>query len=267
MRCFFLCLVAVSTAAAGPIDLGGQNSFTLAHGDELVIQFSVWNYGRNNAGYSPYPTSIGLQIAGAPPGGSLSAVPGSSDRYYGGYLLQGFLSSTDGSLTAPLYNADAAALGYGSGFLTLAPGTVTNYSGQAALFAATAVISPSVSQEIFGPNVASSQSVAEIVLVNDGNDVTIGLGPGFSLRNAVSEPGVSGAGPAETAGITREVDLVQEEVLAPGPTAVPEPGTWMGGFLALAGLGVLVLLRMRDARKVRGARDGVSLPGGGQGSG
>ncbi len=44
------------SASATTLDLLGTSSVALAHGDQLAIRFSVWNYGWNNPGVSPYPT-------------------------------------------------------------------------------------------------------------------------------------------------------------------------------------------------------------------
>ena len=61
----------------------------------------------------------------------------------------------------------------------------------------------------------SRQSSAYLVLRNLGADLTIGIGNGVSLRNAISEPSITGIGSVQTSGITNRVML----------TEVPEPGT------------------------------------------
>lgn len=230
--------VAAGVAAADPIDLSSQTSFTLAHGEEMILQFSVWNYGKNNPGSSPYPTSVGLEIAGTPPAGApVNTLTGSSGTYYSGDLLEGWISSLDGTASAPLYDHNAAKLGYGPGSLLLTPGSIycNGAPTPAAMVDASVALTLDLSEQIFGPDVASRQSAADIYLLNLGNDVTIGLGRGYKLGSLISEPGVSGFGPAQTSGITESVTLVAELFQAQ-TEAVPEPATWMG-----AGVGMLIV--------------------------
>lgn len=58
--------------AAETIDVTSRTFATLRHGARLSAEFGVWNYGRNNPEYSPYPTGIGLLVIGA----DLAGVPG-----------------------------------------------------------------------------------------------------------------------------------------------------------------------------------------------
>ncbi|MCU1261719.1 MAG: hypothetical protein JWO80_4604 [Bryobacterales bacterium] len=222
-----------SPATADTIDLSSRGSFIFSHGQEMIVRFSVWNYGFNNPGASPYPTSIGLELVGITPlDQPVSTMPGSSSQYFPGYVLQGTLESLDGTASAPL-------LGLGGGPLVVTPSTLYGSGGSSSVAAidANAALTLNLSQQIFGPDITSPQSSALIVLQNLGSDLVIGMGGGMSLRNAITEPSVTGLGNVQTSGITHGVTLLN----------VPEPRTTLTLVLALS-CGVL-LARRRDTRR------------------
>lgn len=231
-------VVTATSAVAGTIDLTGQGSFVLSHGQEMTVEFSVWNYGYNNPGVSPYPTSLGFQLLGAnPEGAQLAMVPGSNSRYFPDFLLQGTLESLDGTAFAPLGSTAAANLGLASGSLVLAPAVFYSSAGSIPVAAvdAEAALSLTLSEQIFGPNVASRQSSALLVLRNLGADLTIGIGNGVPLSSAISEPSIAGIGSVQTSGITNRITL----------TEVPEPGTIALTFVMVFGTGGLIVWRAR----------------------
>jgi hypothetical protein len=90
-------------------------------------------------------------------------------------------------------------------------------------------LSPEMSEALFG-----SSFTARIILENLGSAVTLGLDPGYTVRSAVSEPGVTGAGPHDVAGVTGSV-MVEN----------PEPATW-----ALFGAAAAVFLIGRLSSRV-----------------
>jgi hypothetical protein len=237
-RSIVIVLAMAASAVAGTIGLSSPGSFVLSHGQELTIQFSVWNYGFNNPGVSPYPTSIGLEILGTSPGSAaLANIPGSSGRYFSEFLLQGTLESLDGTAVAPFQSPAAALLGLSSGSLVLAPANFHGSTGSSAVASidAEASLSLSLSEQIFGPNVTSRQSSALLVLRNLGADLTIGAGDDVTLRNAISEPSITGAGRVQTSGITNRLTV----------TDVPEPGTIALTLVLLFAFGVMLVRRAR----------------------
>ncbi|MDQ6675779.1 MAG: hypothetical protein M3Z09_00620 [Acidobacteriota bacterium] len=230
-------LAAAASARAEPVNLTGGQNFDFKTGSDLFVRFSVWNYAMNNRGNSPYPTSVGLQLVGAQASSSLTAIPGSSASYFAGYLLQGWLQDTAGTVSTPFTSPDAARLGLPDGSLLLEPGIATGSASPITLIEADAVLTGNLSASIFGPDVASRGSGAVIHLRNLGHDLQIGMAGGFSLLSAISEPSIRGAGPVQTSGITQRIDVV----------AVPEPGGLaLAGLIGIAALAV-TLRRLRKA--------------------
>jgi hypothetical protein len=208
--------------AAGPIGVGGETYAWVPAGDEIDIQFGVWNYGRNNPGSSPYPTQIGLQVLGQAGTGS---------------LFEGWLESLDGAVSVPFDDPNADLLGLPAGSLLVSPGTFAaggRASFDVAVIDGYVYLSEAQSQALFGSNIGNYNSAAQIVLLNMGEGFMLGIGPGYTVRNGVSEPGIGGDGPVETAGITGRVSV-----------NTPEPATWLSIAGALAALGFL-------ARRQRG---------------
>ncbi len=124
-----------------------------------------------------------------PAGSATAAIPGSSQSYYSGIMLQASLESIDGSVSLPLFDADAWRLGLATGTLV-----ADSMGNNTAIASAEVAVSLNESEAIFG---ATGQ--AEFVIQNTGNtNFTIGLGPGYSLANAVLAPLT-----ADNGGVTR----------------------------------------------------------------
>jgi len=221
-----LVLTPLSDARGDSLNLTAGPPFTFQSGSDLYVSFSVWNYGANNRGSSPYPTSVGLQLLGAEPSISkLNSVPNTSDTYFAGYLLQGWLENTEGTVSAPFTSPDAARLGLSPGFLLVSPGIFGSGSTPVAIIEADSALTLNLSEQIFGLDVASRGSSAVIHLRNRGNNLQIGIDGGYSLLSAISEPSITGYGPVTTSGVTQNLQM----------TAVPEPGSFTlvaaAGFL------------------------------------
>ena len=215
-------LAASLPLAAGPIGVGGETYAWVPSGEEIEIQFGVWNYARDNPGSSPYPTQIGLQVLGQAGTGS---------------LFEGWLESLDGTVSVPFDDPNAGLLGLPAGSLLVSPGTFGAGGGDpfdVAVIDGYVYLSEAQSQALFGSNIGNYNSAAEIVLLNMGQGFMLGIGPGYTVRNAVSEPGIGGDGPVETAGITGLVSVT-----------APEPATWLSVAGALAALGFLARRRHR----------------------
>ncbi len=232
-----LLTILVTGARADTVNLTEGPPFTFETGSDLYVRFSVWNYAANNSGSSPYPTSVGLQLLGAQPSTStLNQVPNSSGTYFGGYLLQGWLESSDGSFSTPFTSPDASRLGLAAGSLLLSPGIFGSGNTPVAIIEADAALTMNLSEQIFGLDVASRGSSAVIHLRNLGSNLQVGLDGGYSLLSAISEPSITGYGPVMTSGITQSM-LV---------TAVPEPGSFLlfgAGACLLAGAGGTVFFK------------------------
>ena len=224
MRRSLACAVlSVLSACAGTINVTAEPSATLAPGHELQIDFSVWNYGANNPGAPPYPTHLGLLIIGAAPGLAAVTLPDSTSQYYPGFLFEAWLESLDGEVRAPFPAP-----------LLLAPGVFTQGGGaelDVAVLASSLDLSLALSEAIFGQDLSG-----RIVVRNLGGGLDVGLGPGYTIRNAVLEPDVWGLGPSTVAGLTRQVTISN-----------PEPST------ALLVLGAALLAGVWGVRRRRAA--------------
>ncbi len=238
IRIACMALWFAASCLADTVNLTDGPPFTLRTGMDLFVQFSVWNYGVNNPGSSPYPTSVGLQLIGAQPFLPLSAVPNSSGSYFSNYLLQGWLENVDGTVSTPFSNADALRLSLGAGSLIVEPGS--EGSSPVAVIEADAALTLGLSEQIFGPDVATRGSSAVIHLRNLGQDLQIGLDGGYSLLSSVREPSISGLGSVQTSGITQSISV----------TSAPEPGSFALLGLASAGLLTAVLMRMRKRARL-----------------
>ena len=230
-------LLSALPLSAGSVDVTGQSLAAVHQGAGVAIDFGVWNYGIDNKGSSPYPTSFGFSIITQDPAATTAYVPGSDAAYYQGYLFQGWVESLDGSVSVPLYDPLAAGLGSEPGELLLAPGVFDSGSASdlsVGVLSAVVNLSPAMAEALFGPSF-----MARIVLQNLGPAFVLGIGPDYTVSNAVSVPDVTGAGPYTVAGITGTV-MVDN----------PEPATWTlaagAAFLALANG-----LRSRAARRRR----------------
>jgi hypothetical protein len=203
----------------------------LSHGAALTVDFAMPGFNANNPG-ALFPTSIGLELVGSVPAGSATAtIPGSSANYYSGILMQAYLESSDGSVKLPLFDADSWRLGLSTGSLVA---DVTG-SNTAVIFAQVAV-SLNQSEAIFG-----SAGQAQFVIQNLGGDFTIGLGPNYSLSNAILAPLSSSNGSIQTAGYLESMQMTPAAVNSSSlPT--PEPAAF---GVAAAGGAILFYLRKR----------------------
>lgn len=208
-------LLLLSTASyAGNLDVTSASSVLLETGVDLVAQFGVWNYGVNNPGVSPAPTTIGVEIIGQAPDGVAAAwVPGSTLQYFPGFTMKVELESLDGAICIPFLNDQSARLGIDATWLTLVPGTVSMDGGSrdVAIFSATLRLSSAQAEAVFGANLDSFNSAAVIRLHNIGESLRIGLGEPYPMQNAILEPGIGGAGPVQTAGIPGTIMLSTPE--------------------------------------------------------
>ncbi len=242
-RAAILALIAALPLTAGTIDASDLTYTPLHHGAKVIVDFAVWNYGISNRGYLPYPTGIQLNLVTAEPGAAPTAAPESSGEYYEDYVFSAYLESLDGSISVPLADPIAALLGLGTGRLLLTPGTFASGSsdpiGIGVLYGSVN-LSQDAAAALFGPDLA-----ARFVLRNLGPDLVLGIGPGYTIRNSVSEPGLIGAGPASVGGLTSRVTV-----------ANPEPGTWL---LAACAVTLLAVSSLRS-RGARGCKRGRSRP-------
>ena len=204
-----------AVAACGEtIPLTDGPPFTFRGGTDLFVRFSVWNYGANNRGFSPYPTSVGLQLIGAQPSSSeMEVVPSATDMYFTGYKLRGWLENSEGTISTPFTSLASNRLGLAPGSLVVQPGSFGSSERPVAVIEADAALTTTLSEEIFGIDVMSRASSAVIHLRNEGSDLEIGLDGGYSVLSAVRIPSVSGEGAVQTSGIMRDIAF----------TEVPEP--------------------------------------------
>jgi len=235
--------MAGTVARADTVNLTEGPPFTFQTGSDLFVRFSVWNYAANNRGSSPYPLSVGLQLLGAKPSiSTVNTIPNTSGTYFGGYLLQGWLESSDGSVSTPFTSPDALRLGLAAGSLLLAPGIFGSNNTPVAIIEADAALTMNLSEQIFGLDVASRGSGAVIHLRNLGSNLQVGLDGGYSLLSAISEPSISGYGPVMTSGITQSMQV----------TAVPEPGSFLlFGSAACFFAGITGSVYFKRSRKPR----------------
>ena len=214
-----LILVVLLAAASIPlmanrVDVTNNTSVWVHTGAYLEFQFGIWNYGKDNPGYSPYPEQIGLQVAGLDVSKYLDPALG----YYPELAVEGWIYSLDGTVDIPL------------GTLFVTPGTFETGSGDSigvGVVSTTLYLTDAQSQRLFGNNIGNYSSAATVRLRNVGEGFTLGVSPDYTVHNWISEPGVSGDGPVQTGGITGKVTL-----------ANPEPGTFLllGGALILLGV-------------------------------
>jgi hypothetical protein len=227
-----------SLAQAGMLDITGETFHTLGTGKTLYAEFGVWNYGANNAGSSPYPATIGLAVIGALPSTAGQFVPGSSETYFPDFAFAVYLESLDGSVSAPFFSSASAALGLPAGQLPLTLATVLAGGDlrQVAVIAGTVSLTPELARELFGSNLNNYNSAARIRIVNEGVPFTLGLGGAYTVGQSISEPGIRGEGPVQTAGI-------------PGPVTLsnPEPSTATLLVLPVAGLFAVARMRRRSS--------------------
>lgn len=239
-------LLLNAAACAGNLDVTGASSVLLEPGVDLVAQFGVWNYGANNPGVSPAPTTIGVEIIGPAPEGVAAAwVPGTTLQYLPGFAMEVDLESLNGGISIPFLNDQSARLNIADTWLTPALGSVSVDGGSrdAAIFSATLRLSNAQAEAVFGPDLGSFNSAAVIRAHNIGESLRIGLGEPYSLQNAILEPGIGGAGPIQTAGIPGTIML-----------STSEPPTMLLSFATF----LVALVQRRSRERIRRAIFSIS---------
>lgn len=230
IRITLLILLCASLAAARNIDITGEVFHTIQTGKTVTVDFGVWNYGFNNPGVSPYPTSIGFLLLGIVPQGQTGKMlPGSSQTYFPDYVFEASLESMDGSISVPLLDVNADRLGLATGHLVATLGTFSAGGGtplDVAVLSASVSMSAETSAALFGSNLENYNNAARIRLVNRGAAFTIGLGDPYTVGQSISEPGIRGSGPVSTAGIPGAVILHNPEPATIALLAVPLVGLW-----------------------------------------
>jgi hypothetical protein len=212
------------------IGLGRAATIDLEHGAELTVDFGLPGYSASDPG-ARFPATIGLELAvEAPSGSGVAPIPGSSQSYYSGILIQASLESMDGRFVLPLFDADSWRLGLATGNL------VGDAAGNGtAILSAQVAVSLNTSEAIFG-----TSGEAQFAIQNLGDALVIGLGPGYSLSNAILAPLTSANGSVETAGYLQSMQLAPEP--ASGTSSVPEPAAFV---VAAAGGAFVFWLRSR----------------------
>jgi hypothetical protein len=227
----YCCLLA---AAFGlPVGALRADVIQLAHSADLTVDFAIPGFNPSNPG-ALFPTTIGLELVGSVPSGSATApIPGSSQSYFTGILAQASLESPDASVSLPLFDADSWRLGLSTGTLV-----ADSSGGNTFVIFAQIAVSLNASEAIFG-----STGKAQFLIQNLGNAFTIGLGPGYSLSNAILTPLTANNGSVQTAGYLQSM-----EITSPSSTsvvAVPEPAAF---GVVTAGGAFLFWLRRRLKR-------------------
>ncbi|MGE5489458.1 MAG: PEP-CTERM sorting domain-containing protein [bacterium] len=219
-----LCAIPVF---GGRIDVSEVSQITLRTGQTLEVVFSVGSL----------PSEIGFQALGpAMQSSGIQPLPGSTASYYGEFRFAVGMGALNGGAEVLLFDPAAFRLGLDAGEAVLLAGTAS-LSGSERDVAVVSALAFAPPADIFGEDLT-----ARAWLRNLGPDVVLGLGPGYTMRSAVSIPGVLGADGTQTAGVVRSVSIYDPDP-ATRVTANPEPAT-----LALipAALVLLFALRRRN---------------------
>ena len=227
-----LAILAAPPMGASTLDVSSETSVVVHAGDTLIFQLLTGSFGVNAAlqDQSPYPTDVNFALVSAP----LSDSAG----------FAASVESADGTMSFALDNltfglGNLQSSGY-TGAVSVLQGALhlSSLLDSAALFSA-----PSI----------------DIVLQNEGPDVTVGLAP-YLLRQDLFAS-LSG-GPLSVGAITASVELESPDKplnlnrsggVAPfgADSEVPEPqtlGLLFGGGMLLCGLSA-VLARVSRRRK------------------
>ena len=229
-----ICIAILAAPAMGGtiLDVSSETSIVVQTGDSLVFQLLTWNFGVNAAGQnlSPYPTDVNFALVSDPLSGAAGFAASVESADGSVSLALGDLAFGLGNLQSSGYTGAVSVL---QGHLQL-----SSLLDSAALFSA-----PSI----------------DIVLQNEGPDVTVGLAP-YLMRHDLFAS-LSG-GPLSVGAITGSVELeIPDKPLnlkrSGGPvifaldSEVPEPqtlGLLFGGGALLCGLSA-VLARVSRRRK------------------
>lgn len=232
-RLFPLLVAASLPVAAGRIEVTNSTLASVHPGAKLEVHFGTGSY-------ETAPSQVSVQvIAQLEPWFAAAALPSGTGSYYDGLLFEGWLVSRDGSFSVPLYQDAAFQLGLPLGTLLFTPGTYISGSGaemNVAVLTATVQLDEATAAALFGDNLDSYNNAAWFLFHNLGANLTVGLGPGYTVRNSITTQ----VGDAErtVSGITGLVTV-----------ANPEPATWamFGGALLLLGA-ARKLAHRRNAR-------------------
>jgi hypothetical protein len=218
-----LLLAASLPVAAGRINVTADTTAFVHSGAEVEVHFGTGSYHSN-------PSLVSVEIsAQLEPWFVAAALPSGTGEYYDGLLFEGWLVSRDGSISVPLFQDAAFQLGLPLGSLLLTPGTYVSGSGSeidVAVMSATVQLDGATSAALFAGALGSYNDAAMFRFRSIGDPLTIGLGEGYIVRNAITEQ--VGDGSRWNSGVTGAV-MVEN----------PEPGTWalFAGALLLLGAG------------------------------
>jgi hypothetical protein len=206
----------------------------LAQGSEMTVRFSIPGWSPTSSP-AALPASVSLQLTGPSPAGStLTAIPGSSAEYYSGILLKGWIRSLDGSSSSLLFDANASRLGLAMGSLV-----AEALYGGGTMIEGDAYLSQNLAESIFG-----TSGQVEFLVQNLGRSISIGLGDGYSLSNAVVTPMTTSAF-LQTAGAEQLIGVA---------VPVPEPALW--GVLGPALLLLMAIQKRRLLAQIYAGRGG-----------
>ena len=240
--------ISLAPLRAGNIDVTGDSQVTLQDNDSLLIGLGVWNYASLASGAglaSPYPAEISFTLGGLPVDLPTAAIPGTSASYTPGMLFSASLESTDGSISIPLFDSDAALLGLPDGDLVLGAGFRSggSYSGPVSVLSATVALNSAQTAELFSAAELESGSEAFVIrLLDVGDDITFGYS-GSPITTALSASLSSADGTLSVGAVPLQVELQD----------CPEPGT-IGLFLmGLAAIAVCARASQDRPQQVRAA--------------
>ncbi|HWR52135.1 MAG TPA: PEP-CTERM sorting domain-containing protein [Bryobacteraceae bacterium] len=230
MQRVLLALLAILPAWAGRIDITYDTLVSLRTGAQLEITIST----------GVRPSGIGFQILGpALDGAAVSLMDGSTLPYYSGYLFEARLESLDRRVSVPVSR------------LVLTPGQASISGFERAV----AVLDgfSRVPEGFFD----DGENQALLRIVNLGPAVEFGLGSGYTVRNAISIPGLPGADGTERSGRVQSILLASPDegsgrvaMRTAAQAETPEPETALLLAAALGGLAVFASLSRRKRRGV-----------------
>lgn len=221
-----LALAAVLPAPAGRIDVTSESLVRLRSGAELEITIAT------GGGVS----LLGFQVIGPGLDGRIGFLDGSTRPFYAEYLFDVRLDTQPGGGSIPAQRA------------LLAPGSLNRLGSESGV----AVLDGFV--EV--PEGVLDGGSAVLRVRNLGPDVIFGLGDPYSLRNAVTIPGLRNSDGYERSGRVRRIEMAWDEPLEKFSRGAPEsedpvaltPEPSAAGLMA-AGLALVALRRLRRVRR------------------